>query len=114
VLWSMALCQPSWQGRVASGILEWARHHAPTAVTAMVGRVPAAPRGGRVREFIRDLHTNLARQMGSIRGPAEGPVTGRGSRGCPASLAAHRGQDVAMSLVECWGGRPGLLPFAPT
>jgi hypothetical protein len=40
----------------ASRFLEWARHHAPTAVNAVLGRLPAVPPGaGRVREFIRDL-----------------------------------------------------------
>jgi hypothetical protein len=33
---------------------------------------------------------------------------------CLTSPAARRGQDAAMSLAECWVGRPGLLPFALT
>lgn len=42
------------------GALEWARQHAPTAVNAVLGRLPAAPPGGgRVGEFIRDLDTAL-------------------------------------------------------
>lgn len=46
--------------RVTAGFLEWARHHAPTAVTAVLGRLPAAPAGGgRVGEFIRDLDAAL-------------------------------------------------------
>lgn len=46
--------------RVSAGTLEWARHHAPTAVTAVLGRLPAAPPGGgRVGEFIRDLDAAL-------------------------------------------------------
>ena len=46
--------------RVTAGTLEWARHHAPTAVTAVLGRMPAAPPGGgRVGEFIRDLDAAL-------------------------------------------------------
>jgi hypothetical protein len=46
--------------RVTAGTLEWARHHAPTAVTAVLGRLPAAPPGGgRVGEFIRDLDAAL-------------------------------------------------------
>ncbi|MET7622390.1 putative immunity protein [Streptomyces sp. NPDC005408] len=45
---------------VAAGTLEWARHHAPTAVTAVLGRLPdAPPGGGRVGEFIRDLDAAL-------------------------------------------------------
>ena len=43
-----------------AGTLEWARHHAPTAVTAVLGHLPAAtPRGRRVGEFIRDLDAAL-------------------------------------------------------
>lgn len=46
--------------RVTAGTLEWARHHAPAAVTAVLGRLPAAPPGGgRVGEFIRDLDSAL-------------------------------------------------------
>ncbi|MEU7059588.1 putative immunity protein [Streptomyces sp. NPDC046197] len=46
--------------RVTAGTLEWARHHAPAAVTAVLGRLPAAPPGGgRVGEFIRDLDAAL-------------------------------------------------------
>ncbi|MFC9329557.1 putative immunity protein [Kitasatospora sp. NPDC057015] len=46
--------------RVGAGTLEWARHHAPSAVTAVLGRLPAAPPGGgRVGEFIRDLDAAL-------------------------------------------------------
>ncbi|MFE7778380.1 putative immunity protein [Streptomyces sp. NPDC057445] len=46
--------------RVTAGTLEWARHHAPTALTAVLGRLPAAPPGGgRVGEFIRDLDAAL-------------------------------------------------------
>jgi len=46
--------------RVTAGTLEWARQHAPTAVTAVLGRLPAAPPGGgRVGEFIRDLDAAL-------------------------------------------------------
>ncbi|MEN8651477.1 putative immunity protein [Streptomyces sp. 21So2-11] len=45
---------------VAAGTLEWARHHAPPSVTAVLGRFPAAPPGGgRVGEFIRDLDAAL-------------------------------------------------------
>ncbi|MGW3669508.1 putative immunity protein [Streptomyces sp. NPDC005141] len=45
---------------VAGGTLEWARHHAPPGVTAVLGRLPAAPPGGgRVGEFIRDLDVAL-------------------------------------------------------
>ncbi|MFI1825464.1 putative immunity protein [Streptomyces sp. NPDC020412] len=40
--------------------LEWARRHAPPAVTAVLGRLPAAPPGGgRVGEFLRDLDAAL-------------------------------------------------------
>ncbi|MGW6691100.1 putative immunity protein [Streptomyces sp. NPDC054961] len=43
-----------------AGTLEWARHHAPPAVTAVLGRLPAAPPGGgRVGELIRDLDAGL-------------------------------------------------------
>ncbi|MFG2134835.1 putative immunity protein [Streptomyces sp. NPDC048751] len=46
--------------RVTPGTLEWARHHAPPAVTAVLGRLPAAPPGGgRVGELMRDLDTAL-------------------------------------------------------
>ncbi|MGA5699865.1 putative immunity protein [Peterkaempfera bronchialis] len=46
--------------RASEGTLEWARHHAPPAVTAVLGRLPAAPPGGgRVGEFIRDLDASL-------------------------------------------------------
>ncbi|WJV50794.1 putative immunity protein [Streptomyces flavofungini] len=45
---------------VAAETLEWARRHAPAAVGAVLGRLPAAPAGGgRVGEFIRDLDTAL-------------------------------------------------------
>lgn len=47
-------------GTPSTGTLEWARHHAPAAVTAVLGRLPAAPPGGgRVDEFIRDLDAAL-------------------------------------------------------
>ncbi|MFD6276060.1 putative immunity protein [Streptomyces sp. NPDC060209] len=45
---------------VTAGILDWACHHAPPAVTAVLGRLPGAPPGGgRVGEFIRDLDAAL-------------------------------------------------------
>ncbi|MFJ5967297.1 putative immunity protein [Streptomyces sp. NPDC093060] len=45
---------------VSAGTLEWARRHAPAAVTVVLGRLPAAPPGGgRVGEFIRDLDAAL-------------------------------------------------------
>ncbi|MCY1054107.1 putative immunity protein [Nannocystis sp. SCPEA4] len=45
---------------VAAATLEWARQHAPTAVIAVLGRLPAAPPGGgRVGEFIRSLDAAL-------------------------------------------------------
>lgn len=45
---------------VAAGTLDWARGHAPEAVTAVLGRLPAAPPGGgRVGEFIRELDAAL-------------------------------------------------------
>ncbi|MFD3326472.1 putative immunity protein [Streptomyces sp. NPDC058701] len=45
---------------VAEATLEWAGRHAPAAVGAVLGRLPAAPPGGgRVGEFIRDLDTAL-------------------------------------------------------
>lgn len=44
----------------AEGTLAWARQHAPAAVPAVLGRLPAAPAGGgRVGEFIRDLDAAL-------------------------------------------------------
>ncbi|MFF8402202.1 putative immunity protein [Streptomyces sp. NPDC015684] len=48
-------------GRGGTGpTLAWARHHAPPAVTAVLGRLPAAPPGGgRVGELIRDLDAAL-------------------------------------------------------
>ncbi|MER5302576.1 putative immunity protein [Streptomyces lasiicapitis] len=46
--------------RGAAGTLEWARRHAPAAVPAVLGRLPAAPPGGgRVGEFIRALDAAL-------------------------------------------------------
>ncbi|MET9464036.1 putative immunity protein [Streptomyces sp. NPDC006544] len=43
-----------------AGTLAWARHHAPPAVAAVLGRLPAAPPGGgRVGELIRDLDAGL-------------------------------------------------------
>jgi hypothetical protein len=46
--------------RVTARTLEWARHHAPIAVTTVLGRLPVAPpAGGRVGEFIRDLDAAL-------------------------------------------------------
>lgn len=46
--------------RVGAGTLAWARHHAPPAVTAVLGRLPAAPAGGgRAGEFIRELDAAL-------------------------------------------------------
>ncbi|WP_434426340.1 putative immunity protein [Nannocystis pusilla] len=45
---------------VGAAALEWARRHAPAAVTAVLGRLPAAPPGGgRVGEFIRWLDAAL-------------------------------------------------------
>ncbi|MFF3202419.1 putative immunity protein [Streptomyces sp. NPDC002962] len=42
------------------GILEWACRHAPPAVAAVLGRLPAAPPGGgRVGELMRDLDAAL-------------------------------------------------------
>ncbi|MFJ8821290.1 putative immunity protein [Streptomyces sp. NPDC102467] len=44
-----------------AGTLEWARLHAPAAVAAVLGRLPAAPPGGgRVGELIRDLDGGIA------------------------------------------------------
>ncbi|MFJ9077436.1 putative immunity protein [Streptomyces sp. NPDC102278] len=46
--------------RVTAETLEWARQHAPAAVGAVLGRLPAAPPGGgRVGEHIRDLDAAL-------------------------------------------------------
>ena len=46
--------------RVAAETLDRARCHAPAAVTAVLGRLPAAPPGGgRVGEYIRDLDAAL-------------------------------------------------------
>jgi hypothetical protein len=46
--------------RVAAATLEWAHQHAPAAVTAVLGRLPAAPPGGgRVGAFIRHLDAAL-------------------------------------------------------
>ncbi len=40
--------------------LDWARRHAPRAVVAVLGRLPAAPPGGgRVGELLRDLDAAL-------------------------------------------------------
>lgn len=44
----------------AATTLGWACHHAPAAVAAVLGRLPAAPAGGgRVGEFVRALDTAL-------------------------------------------------------
>ncbi|MFI6340286.1 putative immunity protein [Streptomyces sp. NPDC050535] len=44
----------------AADTLEWARQHAPAAVSAVLGRLPAAPAGGgRVGELIRELDASL-------------------------------------------------------
>ncbi|MEV6563528.1 putative immunity protein [Streptomyces kronopolitis] len=46
--------------RVTAETLEWARLHAPAAVTTVLGRLPAAPPGGgRVGELLRDLDAAL-------------------------------------------------------
>jgi hypothetical protein len=46
--------------RAGADALEWARHHAPPAVSAVLGRLPAAPPGGgRAGQFIRDLDAAL-------------------------------------------------------
>ncbi|MFJ9018652.1 putative immunity protein [Streptomyces sp. NPDC102259] len=45
---------------VGVGTLEWACHHAPAAVAAVLGRLPAAPPGGgRVGELLRALDAAL-------------------------------------------------------
>ncbi|MER7465382.1 putative immunity protein [Streptomyces sp. NPDC097981] len=45
---------------IAAGTLEWACRHAPAAVTAVLGRLPAAPPGGgRVGELMRELDAAL-------------------------------------------------------
>ncbi|WP_406008900.1 exonuclease SbcC [Streptomyces sp. NBC_00637] len=45
---------------VTEGTLEWACRHAPPAVVAVLGRLPAAPPGGgRVGELMRDLDAAL-------------------------------------------------------
>ena len=45
---------------VPAGTPEWAWQHAPLAVTAVLGRLPAAPAGGgRVGELVRDLDARL-------------------------------------------------------
>ena len=47
---------------VIGATLEWARRHAPPAVTAVLGRLPAAPAGGgRVGELVRTLDAALRR-----------------------------------------------------
>ncbi|MEU4732716.1 putative immunity protein [Streptomyces sp. NPDC023588] len=44
----------------AAGTLHWALHHAPAAVPALLGRLPAAPPGGgRVGELVRALDAAL-------------------------------------------------------
>ncbi|MBW1602206.1 exonuclease SbcC [Streptomyces sp. JJ66] len=45
---------------VTAGTLDWARHHAPPAVRAVLARLPAAPPGGgRVGELMRALDAAL-------------------------------------------------------
>ncbi|MFE2090832.1 putative immunity protein [Streptomyces sp. NPDC059460] len=65
---------------VTAGTLEWACHHAPPSVTAVLGRFPAAPPGGgRVGEFIRDLDAALrpsSRMRALPRGRPAGSATG--------------------------------------
>jgi hypothetical protein len=47
---------------VIGATLEWARRHAPPAVSVVLGRLPAAPPGGgRVGELIRTLDAALRR-----------------------------------------------------
>ncbi|WP_330461011.1 exonuclease SbcC [Streptomyces sp. NBC_00820] len=49
-------------GHAAAETLEWARHHAPAAVVAVLGRLPAAPPGGgRAGEILRELDAALRR-----------------------------------------------------
>jgi hypothetical protein len=71
----------AWAEELASGedqiataeTLEWARHHAPTAVTAVRDRLPAAsPGGGRMKEFIRDLDASPRLRAIRYQRPAEG------------------------------------------
>ncbi|MFF1408805.1 putative immunity protein [Streptomyces sp. NPDC058289] len=46
--------------QIAAQTLEWARHHAPPAVSQVLARMPAPPAGGgRVGEFIRALDAAL-------------------------------------------------------
>jgi hypothetical protein len=50
---------------VIGATLEWARRHAPPAVSAVLGRLPAAPAGsGRIGELIRTLDAALRRGGG--------------------------------------------------
>jgi hypothetical protein len=50
---------------VIGATLEWARRHAPPAVSAVLGRLPAAPAGGgRIGELIRTLDAALRRDGG--------------------------------------------------
>ncbi|OQR59631.1 exonuclease SbcC [Streptomyces maremycinicus] len=47
-------------GGTPAGTAEWARRHAPAAVAAVLGRLPAAPPGGgRVGELMRGLDATL-------------------------------------------------------
>jgi hypothetical protein len=58
-------------GPGSAGTLEWACRHAPEAVTAVLGRLPAAPPGGgRVGELLRDLDA-------ALRACADGHRSGR-------------------------------------
>ncbi|MCS0600824.1 exonuclease SbcC [Streptomyces sp. LP11] len=51
---------------VAEEVLVWARRQAPTAVAAVLGRLPAAPPGGgRVGGLMRDLDTALRAVRGA-------------------------------------------------
>ncbi|MEV5508680.1 putative immunity protein [Streptomyces orinoci] len=52
-----------------AGTLEWARQHAPAAVTAVLGRLPAAPPGGgRAGGLMRDLDAALRGCAGRSEG----------------------------------------------
>lgn len=55
----------SGEGQPATaGTLEWARHHAPTAVTAVLGRLPAASPGGGGWESSVAISTSLSAPEG--------------------------------------------------
>ena len=95
--------------RVTAGTLEWARHHAPAAVTAVLGRCPPhLPEAG-AWESSFAISTplsapevdNLHGPVAPVRGRRTIPAAGRQRRHSPP--VSRRGCDA--SMVRCSGRR---------